>query len=223
MLQGVSNESEYGGVRTSTCTQYNIEKMTDIIGVDEAGRGPLAGPVSVGVVKIGPDFDMSFFEGIRDSKKLSEKGRKEWFAKAEEMKKAGKLNFTVELVGADVIDKKGIVYAIKLGMSKCMKRLEVDENAKIFLDGSLHAPIEYKNQETIIKGDEKIAVISLASICAKVARDQYMTKLSEQYPEYKFEVHKGYGTKAHIEAIKKHGPSTVHRTSFLKNILSIDK
>jgi ribonuclease HII len=197
--------------------------MTDIIGVDEAGRGPLAGPVSVGVAKIGSDFDMSFFEGIRDSKKLSGKGRKEWFAKAEEMKKAGKLNFTVELVGADVIDKKGIVYAIKLGMSKCMKRLEVDENAKIFLDGSLHAPIEYKNQETIIKGDEKIAVISLASICAKVARDQYMTKLSEQYPEYKFEVHKGYGTKAHIETIKKYGPSTVHRTSFLKNILNLDK
>ncbi|HRH25650.1 MAG TPA: ribonuclease HII [Parcubacteria group bacterium] len=193
--------------------------MTDIIGIDEAGRGPLAGPVAVGVAKICHDFDMSFFEGIKDSKKLTEKGRKEWFAKAEEMKREGKLNFTVELVGADVIDKRGIVYAIKLGMSKCMKRLGVDEDAKIFLDGSLHAPKEFKNQETIIKGDEKIALISLASICAKVARDQYMTKLATEYPEYKFDIHKGYGTKAHIEAIKKHGSSAVHRMSFLKNIL----
>ena len=197
--------------------------MTDIIGIDEAGRGPLAGPVAVGVAKICHDFDMSFFEGIKDSKKLTEKGRKEWFAKAEEMKREGKLNFTVELVGADVIDKRGIVYAIKLGMSKCMKRLGVDEDAKIFLDGSLHAPKEFKNQETIIKGDEKIALISLASICAKVARDQYMSKLATEYPEYKFDIHKGYGTKAHIEAIKKHGSSAVHRMSFLKNILKLDK
>ena len=192
--------------------------MMHIVGIDEAGRGPLAGPVAVGVAKISRDFDMSFFVGIRDSKKLSEKGRKQWFAKAEKMKKEGKLNFTVELVGADVIDKKGIVYAIKLGMSRCLERLQVDTDDQIFLDGSLYAPKEFTNQETIIKGDEKIALISLASICAKVARDQYMTKLGEKYPEYKFEVHKGYGTLVHREAIKKFGVAEPHRRSFLRNL-----
>ncbi len=197
--------------------------MTNIIGVDEAGRGPLAGPVAVGVVSMAQDFDMKFFDGIRDSKKLSEKAREEWFAKARVWKSEGKIDFTVELVSEKVIDKKGIVYAIKLGMSRCLEKLGAKKGDKIFLDGSLHAPEEFANQETVIKGDEKVAVISLASICAKVARDKYMKNLAEKYPEYKFEVHKGYGTKAHYSAIKKHGLTEAHRESFLRNLTKSKK
>jgi ribonuclease HII len=122
-----------------------------------------------------------------------------------------------------VIDKRGIVYAIKFGMNKCLEKLGAKVGDKIFLDGSLRAPVEFTNQETIIKGDEKVAVISLASICAKVTRDKYMKNLGEKYPEYKFEVHKGYGTKAHYDVINKYGLTEVHRQSFLKGLTKGNK
>lgn len=192
--------------------------MTYIIGVDEAGRGPLAGPVAVGTVKIKKGFNPDFFKGIKDSKKLKEKDREDWFAKAQEARVEGRLDFAVSLVSEKIIDKKGISFALRLGISRNLKKLRADSKDKIFLDGSLFAPAEFINQETIIKGDEKVAVISLASICAKVTRDRYMTRLSKKHPQYGFEKHKGYGTKMHTEAIRKHGVLVIHRKSFLKSI-----
>lgn len=201
-----------------TIHRHIIVQMKYVVGIDEAGRGPLAGPVAVGMVKIAADFDEAFFEGIRDSKKLSAKKREEWFLKAEEAQKAKLLDWAVSLVSEKSIDKLGIAPAIRSGMSRCLEKLAVAHEDTIFLDGGLKLPKEFIHQETIIKGDEKIAVISLASICAKVLRDRYMIKLAEKYPVYGFEVHKGYGTKTHIATIKKHGSSDVHRKSFLKKI-----
>lgn len=192
--------------------------MKWIVGVDEAGRGPLAGPVSVGVVSI-PIKTKLLFEGLTDSKKLSEKRREEWFQKIQEWNREGKLQYAVSLVSSSIIDKKGIVFAINLGMSRCVRKLGINpKRTLVLLDGSLHAPKEFLHQRTIIKGDEKISVISLASIVAKVTRDRYMVKLAMKYPEYAFDVHKGYGTFIHRMAIKKSGISKIHRKTFLRNI-----
>ncbi len=192
--------------------------MKWIVGVDEAGRGPLAGPVSVGVVSI-PIKTKLLFEGLTDSKKLSEKRREEWFQKIQEWNREGKLQYAVSLVSSSIIDKKGIVFAINLGMSRCVRKLGINpKQTLVLLDGSLHAPKEFLHQRTIIKGDEKISVISLASIVAKVTRDRYMVKLAMKYPEYAFDVHKGYGTFIHRMAIKKSGISKIHRKTFLRNI-----
>ncbi len=197
----------------------NIPSKYDfVVGVDEAGRGPLAGPVALGAVVIHKDFDEAFFEGIRDSKKLSEEKREEWFALAKELKKDGKIDFAVCLVSENIIDKRGISYAIRLGIKRCLEKLKVSEKAQIFLDGGIKAPENFVFQQTIIKGDESVPVISLASICAKVTRDRYMVKLSKKHPKYGFDVHKGYGTRMHRDAIKRHGPEEPHRTSFLRHL-----
>lgn len=189
--------------------------MNYIVGIDEAGRGPLAGPVAVGVMIIPAKLDKKFFRGIRDSKKLSSKNREMWYLKALEARKKDLLNFSVSLVSEKIIDKKGIVYAIKLGIEKGLNNLKVPENSKIFLDGGLRAPRNFKYQRTIIKGDEKKPIIALASIMAKVTRDRRMKNLSKKYPKYNFQKNKGYGTKEHIRAIKKHGSTTIHRKTFL--------
>lgn len=191
-----------------------------IVGIDEAGRGPLAGPVAVGGVRVTEEFEKKFFKGIKDSKQLLLEERELWYALAKEGKKKGELDFRVALVSERVIDRHGIAYAIRLGIKRVLKGLAVSENeSQIFLDGGIKAPAEFKHQTTVIKGDEKIPVISLASICAKVTRDRRMVSLSKKFPEYSFHIHKGYGTKVHREAIKKHGPAEPHRRSFLKNIL----
>lgn len=192
--------------------------MNHIVGIDEAGRGPLAGPVSIGVVILTSECKKKFFKGIKDSKKLSKGERELWFEKACDAQLAGLLNFKVALVSENIIDKHGIMEAIRRGMRQCLKGLEVPHHAHIFLDGALYAPKEFRHQKTIIKGDEKIAIISLASICAKVTRDKYMIKLSKKYPEYGFDVHKGYGTKMHRDGIKEHGLSKVHRKTFVHNL-----
>ena len=189
-----------------------------IVGIDEAGRGPLAGPVSIWAVKIGRNFNKKFFKGIKDSKKLSAEERELWFALAAEARRRGDLDFCVSLVSEGIIDKHGIAYAVRLGIKRCLKRLEVEDSAQIFLDGGIKAPEKYIHQTTIIKGDEKVPVISLASICAKVVRDRRMVRLSKSYPEYAFHIHKGYGNKAHREAIRKYGSTELHRRTFLKNI-----
>jgi ribonuclease HII len=184
------------------------------IGIDEAGRGPLAGPVSVGAVMVKSDFDFSIFKNLKDSKKLSESKREEFF---EVIKK--RIKFSVVMVSNKIIDKKGISYAICFAIKSLLKKLDPNiKKTKIFLDGSLKAPEEF-TQETIIKGDEKIPAISLASIMAKVTRDRHMKKISNKYPAFNFDIHKGYGTKRHIEAIKKHGPSELHRKSFISRII----
>lgn len=188
------------------------------VGVDEAGRGPLAGPVSVGVVAINRKFNKKFFRGIKDSKKLTKISREEWFKKIKEANEIGHLNFAVALVSEKIIDKKGIVEAIKIGIEECFNNLKIPKYSKILLDGSLKASKDFKNQKTIIRGDEKIALISAASIMAKVIRDKYMVKIAMQYPQYGFEEHKGYGTARHIEMIKKFGPSKIHRKTYLTKI-----
>lgn len=193
-------------------------EIKHIIGIDEAGRGPLAGPVAVGAVICSVSFNMRLITGVKDSKKLSEKQREEWFAKLKNLKKSGLVDYKVSLVGAKIIDKKGISFAVRKGIANCLKRLEADHRiSKVLLDGSLKAPKRFSSQSTIIGGDDKIKLISLASVAAKVTRDRKMKKLAEIFPEYSFDIHKGYGTAGHLRAIKKWGKSPIHRRSFLRN------
>lgn len=192
--------------------------MQYVVGIDEAGRGPLAGPVSVGAVLVPIDFNKNFFKGIKDSKKLTLEERELWLKLALEAKKKDMLDFAVSLVSEKVIDKKGITFAIRLGVKRCLEKLNADEDAQIFLDGSLKAPERFIHQDTIIKGDEKIPVISLASVVAKVVRDRRMIRLSKKFPEFKFHLHKGYGTAFHREALKKYGLTEIHRRTFLTRL-----
>ncbi len=185
------------------------------IGIDEAGRGPLAGPVAVGVVLMPKTFNKKLLKGIRDSKKLTESGREMWYAKMQQWKDEGKINFHVSLVSAKIIDTKGISYAIRQGIKNSLRKVKADASVcSVLLDGSLKAPEEFMKQKTIIKGDEKEAVISLASIAAKVTRDRKMVIFGSKLPQYGFEIHKGYGTAIHRKNIVKHGFSSLHRLTF---------
>lgn len=200
-------------------------KYKHIIGIDEVGRGPLAGPVAVGAVFVYAEHHKKvtkLFPIVKDSKKLSAKKRGEWLVKIREAEDAGFLVTAVSFVSASVIDKKGIAPAIRAALKQAIKsvsRKDGPSYVKVLLDGGLRAPAEYENQETIIKGDEKELAIALASIVAKVARDARMINLGKKLPEYGFEKHKGYGTRAHYMAIKKHGVTPHHRRSFLKGIV----
>jgi ribonuclease HII len=201
--------------------------MKYYIGIDEVGRGPIAGPVTVCALlsKIGrlPEE----FRGIKDSKKLTEKGREKWFKKIKEGRDADLFKFSVISVSNKVIDNIGIVRAIELCIKKCLDKFYLEalppseefdrDNTFVLLDGSLKAPSNFKNQETIIRGDEKEPLIAMASIVAKISRDWYMTtQATKEFPQYGFENHKGYGTKAHYEAIKEYGLCELHRRSFLR-------
>ena len=193
--------------------------MKYFVGVDEAGRGPLAGPVTVGLVKIPTDFDWELVPGVRDSKKISEKKREIIYNRVLELHIQKKLSYVVKSVSAKSIDDKGISPAIRRSIAAGIDDLECDPRETfIKLDGSLHAPVEFE-QETIIKGDDKEMVIGLASIMAKVTRDKYMVEQDAIYPQYGLAQHKGYGTKAHMEAIAKNGFSPIHRKSYCKNIV----
>ncbi|MES2668156.1 MAG: ribonuclease HII [Patescibacteria group bacterium] len=194
--------------------------MRYVVGVDEAGRGPLAGPVSVGVVKVSEGYDiLAAFPGLNDSKKLSEKKREALFKILQREITAGNVQATVTLVSAARIDAKGIAAAVRHGVDMGVRKLLPNpEEGKVWLDGSLKAPEGYE-QETVIGGDGLIPAIMLASIAAKVTRDRLMLKKHDEHPLYDFAKHKGYGTPSHIKAIKEHGPSSEHRKSFLRNIL----
>ena len=230
--------------------------MKFVVGIDEAGRGPLAGPVAVGVVVTPGNFDWKeILPGVNDSKQLTEKKREEIFKIARRLKAAGQFDYAVSLVSANVIDKLGMVPAINQAIKRALKKIEkrVEKNSAIYrtkkgnsssssrseleqfkwlkkielkecsvkLDGGLKAPEEFKNQETIIKGDSKEKVIGLASIVAKVSRDRYMVRRSAEptFAPYEFATHKGYGTKKHREAIAKNGLSSEHRKSYCKNVI----
>lgn len=185
-----------------------------IIGVDEAGRGPLAGPVAVGVVAVPLGFDiLREFPGVRDSKLLSAQKREVIFAEVERRSRQGDLRYCVRLTPAEYIDRYGITKAVRRGVWGGVRRLAEAEQSLVLLDGLLRAPNEY-TQRTIIKGDYKVPVIALASVVAKVTRDRLMERLSEMYSEYGFEQHKGYGTDAHYRAIRAHGLCDIHRKSF---------
>ncbi len=193
-----------------------------LIGIDEAGRGPLAGPISVGVFSVRSKDILKKFRGVKDSKQLSELQREEWFRTIKQHKKDGSILYAVSFSSSEVIDTKGLTRATRSAMNRCLKRLEKHhfavKKSRILLDGSLYAPARYPNQMTIIDGDAKEPIIALASICAKVLRDRKMKRLAKEFPQYGFEIHKGYGTKAHYKAIKKHGMSPIHRRSFLKGL-----
>jgi len=189
-----------------------------LIGVDEAGRGPLAGPVAVGVVKVPAGFDWSLIPGVDDSKKLSPENREEIFRRAQALRHLGQLDFAVAQVGSSLIDSEGIVPAIKLATKRCIARLKLNPSEVSFrLDGSLSAPPQFE-QVTIIGGDGLWPEIGLASIVAKVTRDRYMKRIARRYNRYGFETHKGYGTKDHREAIAKYGKCPIHRVSYCQNI-----
>jgi ribonuclease HII len=188
-----------------------------LVGVDEAGRGPLAGPVAIGVVKIPTKFDWGLISGVGDSKQVTAKKRAEIFKRAKELKKKGELDFVVIQMSAKHIDTHGISRSISLAIDKAVLKLQLNPNdCFIKLDGSLKAPLQFE-QETIIKGDSKELVIGLASIAAKETRDTYMIRAAKKFPGYELDVHKGYGTKQHRQLIHKNGLSDIHRVSYCQN------
>ena len=195
-----------------------------VVGIDEAGRGPLAGPATVGFMACPASLAPKVFKNIRDSKKLSAKKREEWFAK---FKNNPHLCFGSASISHSVIDSKGISKAIRVALKRCLSRLSGRYNIppkayNLFLDGGLYAPPQFR-QQTIIKGDEKIPVIAAASIVAKVTSDRIMVRMAKKYQAYVFEAHKGYGTKLHGERISACGLSEIHRRSFCKKFLAVPR
>jgi ribonuclease HII len=190
------------------------------IGIDEVGRGPVAGPVVVCACakQDGVEVLHLFPKGeLRDSKKISKKKREEIVEALQEYSRDKRIVFGLGSVDAATIDTLGISEAIREATRIALRSLVqqgVSLNTKIALDGSLYLDDGY-DYETIIKGDEKIEEIALASIHAKVYRDRYMEELSKKYPEYGFEKHAGYGTSFHLKMITQYGLSEIHRKSFL--------
>ena len=193
-----------------------------IVGIDEAGRGPLAGPMVIAAVAVvKSDRWRVISAGIKDSKKLSPRKREFWYNK---LCSSPSIVSASASVAHGVIDHIGISRAARLAVSRCLRKISQHtalntHQFHVLLDGGLFAPREY-SQKTIIRGDEKVALISAASIVAKVTRDRLMVRCSKKYPEYCFEIHKGYGTRAHFASIKKYGLSPVHRKSFCKFYVS---
>jgi len=194
--------------------------MKTVIGIDEVGRGPLAGPVAVCAFKLHTkSLNLKTVSiPLRDSKKLSREQREIWFGHIQTWQKEGKCDFAVVMISAKVIDQIGIAPTIRRALARALDKLEAKNSHLILLDGGLKAPAEFLNQKTIIKGDEKEKVISLASIAAKVTRDRHMFKQAKKFPHYGFEAHVGYGTQRHYVAIKKHGLCELHRRSFLSKL-----
>lgn len=221
-------------------------KNSWIIGIDEVGRGSLAGPVTVAVLAVPANFRVKMLDSrfgskkqsyhseitnhkskipLRDSKKLSPRQREQWFAY---IKNHPKISYAVSHISPVVIDRINISQAANRAASSALEKLETKisannskftaRNAKILIDGGLylgdkkHADLKAK---TIIKGDEKFKPVMLASIVAKVTRDRLMRRLHKKYPEYGFDVHKGYGTRAHRAAVRRFGPSEKHRITFI--------
>ncbi len=180
-------------------------------GVDEAGRGPLAGPVVAACVVIGPDFKIDHEELalVADSKKLSAKRREKLFSVIKEKTLAVEIGI-VDNLG---IDKINILQASFLAMRRAIKKLKVEPDY-ILLDGGFKIPKLDKPQTAIVKGDATVFCIAAASIIAKVSRDWLMSEIDKEYPQYDFAKHKGYGTKAHFAKILEHGPCPIHRFSF---------
>lgn len=185
---------------------YNL-----VAGIDEAGRGPLAGPVCVAIV-IMPQDDI--IEEINDSKKLSEKKREMLYDKIINTA----ISYHIEFVDEKTIDRINILNATKLGMLKCINNIPV--TPEIVLIDAVKIDSDVKT-ESVIHGDALSYNIAAASILAKVSRDRLMVQLDKKYPEYNFKKHKGYGTKEHIEALKKYGKCDIHRESFIGHFVEI--
>ncbi len=191
-----------------------------VIGVDEAGRGPLAGPVAVGVVMAPAHYDISkHFPGVADSKALSAKKREEIYKQLQKVQREKRLRYIVVFTSAAVIDSIGITKAVRRAVYQGVRTLSPNvKNIRVLLDGSLAAPPEY-SQKTIIRGDASEPIISLASIAAKVRRDAWMCRVAKKYKHYGFEVHKGYGTQKHYAALRRRGLCVIHRRSFCKKVV----
>ena len=190
---------------------YNKEDVKYICGIDEAGRGPLAGPVVVASVIMPKD---SMIEGVNDSKKVSEKKREKLY---EEITNTA-IAWGVGIIDQREIDEINILNATKKGLTNSLKELEIKPDL-ILVDALTNIDTLGIPYRSIIKGDAKSYSIAAASIIAKVTRDRIMRQWDELYPEYCFEKHKGYGTKMHIDAIKEYGPCPLHRKSFIKNFI----
>lgn len=180
-----------------------------ICGVDEAGRGPLAGPVCAAAVILPRGIEI---EGLNDSKKLSEKRREELYSVICE--KA--ISYGIAFAAVEEIEELNILNASMLAMNRAIEKLNPKPTLAL-IDGNRNSAIEMESR-CVIKGDAKCADIAAASILAKVTRDRYMLQMAEKYPEYHFEQHKGYGTKLHYAALREHGPCEIHRPSFLRKM-----
>lgn len=180
-----------------------------VCGIDEAGRGPLAGPVYAAAVILPKGH---IVEGVNDSKKISEKKRDLLFDKIIDEC----VCYSIGIASEQEIDEINILQATFLAMRRAVAGLEIKPDIAL-IDGNKKPGLDIAEQ-TIVKGDSKSANIAAASIIAKVSRDRYMLEMAEKYPEYQFEKHKGYGTKLHYEMLEKYGISPIHRKTFLKKL-----
>lgn len=211
-MKKLTKEEEF--LRQSVLWEYENELKNKgynlIAGVDEAGRGPLAGPVYAAAVIL---KEGAVIDGINDSKKLTEKKREELFDIIIENSVA----YAISSVDEKVIDEINILNATHMAMNNAVDKLQPKADY-VIIDGNSIKNMKTPH-ETVVKGDAKSISIAAASILAKVSRDRYISEMAKIYPQYGFEKHKGYGTKAHNEAILEHGPSPIHRKTFLKKLL----
>lgn len=180
-----------------------------VCGVDEAGRGPLAGPVYAAAVILPRD---AVIPGLNDSKKLTERKREELF----EPIKTTALSYGIAFATVEEIEELNILNATFLAMNRAIAQLEPQPELAL-IDGNRNSGIEL-NSQCVVNGDSLCADIAAASVLAKVSRDRYMLQMDELYPQYHFRQHKGYGTKLHYEALREYGPSPIHRLSFLRKM-----
>lgn len=206
-----NTESEL--IRITQMKEFDMEHSEGgiLAGVDEAGRGPLAGAVFAAAVILDKD---TIIEGINDSKKLSEKKREELY----EIITQKALAYAIYSVDESRIDEINILNATFEAMRGAVSNLKILPE-KVLVDGDKKPGLDIAT-ETVVKGDSKSMSVAAASILAKVSRDRYITEMAELYPQYGFEKHKGYGTKAHYAAIEEHGICKIHRRTFLKKILN---
>lgn len=188
--------------------------VTVICGVDEAGRGPLAGPVCAAAVILPRGLEIP---GLNDSKKLTDKRRRELMPIIKEQA----LAYGIAFASHEEIDQINILQATFLAMERALAQLNIRPDLAL-IDGNRQKDFGIK-VETVVKGDSRSANIAAASVLAKVTRDDYMEEMAKVYPGYGFEVHKGYGTKAHYEALRNLGPSPIHRMTFLKKFYGQDQ
>lgn len=214
-----------------------MARIRYFVGIDEVGRGPVAGPLCVAACAtavrlyprtffirgVNPQVNSSSRTSItiRDSKQLSHKNRLALAMRIREAKAKGRLFVAATFVGERTIDSRGISFSLKTAISRVLRRLGFPPaQCLIRLDGGIKAPRTFAFQKTIVRGDETEPLIALASIVAKVHRDKRMIRLAQKFPEYEFEKHKGYGTRRHFEALYRYGPCAIHRKSFLKKLIA---
>jgi len=189
--------------------EVRAEGFLPVCGVDEAGRGPLAGPVCAAAVILPQGL---IIDGLNDSKKLTEAKRKQLYAEIT----AQAIAYGIAFASVEEIETLNILGATYLAMNRAIAQLNPAPQLAL-IDGNRNAGIELASR-CIVKGDSRCASIAAASILAKVTRDRYMYEMAEKYPQYGFDKHKGYGTAAHYAALREYGPSEIHRMSFLKKM-----